>query len=44
MPTIEPRVIPDGYYSFKDLDTLLVALQRTIAAKEVMHSKEARSS
>ena len=43
MPTIEPRVIPDDYYSFdlKDLNTLVIALQRFADFKEVMHPKEA---
>ena len=43
MAKIEPRVIPDDYYSFnlKDLNTLVVALKRFGESKEVMHTKEA---
>lgn len=43
MPTIEPRVIPDDHYSFslKDLDKFIIAIERRIASKEIMHPKEA---
>lgn len=43
MPTIEPRVIPDDYYSFtlKDMSTLVKALERFMEHKEVMRTKEA---
>lgn len=43
MPSIEPRVVPDDYYSFnlKNLDTFLLALERRMAAKEVMHIGDA---
>jgi hypothetical protein len=43
MPTIEPRVIPDDYYSFdlKDLNTSITAVKRLTDAREVMHPKEA---
>lgn len=41
MPHIEPRLVPDEYYSAKDIDRLFTALENHIKQREVMHRKEA---
>ena len=43
MARIEARAIPDDHYSYnlKDLNTLLIALERFTAQNEIMRTKEA---
>lgn len=39
--TAQVEFIPNGQWSVKDLDTLILALETRVKAKEVMHAKEA---
>lgn len=43
MAIIEPRAFPDDHYSFnlRDLKTLIIAIERFMESKEVMHTQEA---
>lgn len=39
--TAQVQFIPEGTYSIKDLDTLIIALETRIHAREVMHTQQA---
>lgn len=39
--TAQIEFLPAGQYTIKDLDTLLVALETRVKAREVMHTKDA---
>lgn len=41
MPHIEPHLVPDEYYSAKDIDRLFSALEKRLEAKEVLRIDDA---
>lgn len=41
MPSIEPHIVPDEYYSAKDIDRLFAALEKRIGDQEIMRIEQA---
>jgi len=41
MPHLEHKLMPDEYYSAKDIDRLFVALEKRFQAREIMRIEEA---